>query len=73
VQQRLKNQGYNFEHNFGHGYKGLSNVFAGLMLLAFYIDQILEALNLEYKKLMKKYASPHIIFHNSIHNNLTKK
>ena len=58
----LKNQGYNFEHNFGHGYKGLSNVFAGLMLLAFYIDQILEALNLEYKKLIKKYGSRSNVF-----------
>lgn len=53
----LKNQGYNFEHNFGHGYRGLSNLFAGLMLLAFYIDQILEALNLEFKQVIKKYGS----------------
>ena len=58
----LKNQGYNFEHNFGHGYKGLSNVFAGLMLLAFYIDQILGTLNLEYKKLIKKYGSRSNVF-----------
>ena len=36
----LKNQGYHFEHNFGHGYKHLSTVFAYLMLLAFLIDQI---------------------------------
>lgn len=36
----LKNQGYHFEHNFGHGYQHLSNVFAHLMLLAFLIDQI---------------------------------
>ncbi len=36
----LKNQGYSFEHNFGHGYKHLSNVFANLMMLAFLIDQI---------------------------------
>jgi len=36
----LKNQGYNFEHNFGHGYKNLSTIFANLMLLAFAIDQI---------------------------------
>ena len=53
----LKNQGYNFEHNYGHGYKTLSNVFAGLMLLAFYVDQILEACNLEFKKLIEKYGS----------------
>ena len=36
----LKNQGYNFEHNFGHGNKHLSTVFGNLMLLAFLIDQI---------------------------------
>ena len=27
----LKNQGYHFEHNFGHGYRHLSTVFAHLM------------------------------------------
>lgn len=53
----LKNQGYNFEHNFGHGYKGLSNMFAGLMLLAFFVDQILEAVNLEYQAVLRKYGS----------------
>ncbi len=36
----LKNQGYCFEHNFGHGNKNLSTVFAFLMMLAFLIDQI---------------------------------
>ena len=36
----LKNQGYHFEHNFGHGYQHLSTVMAYLMLLAFLIDQI---------------------------------
>jgi hypothetical protein len=36
----LKNQGYHFEHNFGHGYKNLSVVFALLMMLAFLVDQV---------------------------------
>ena len=36
----LKNQGYCFEHNFGHGYRHLSTVFASLMMLAFLIDQV---------------------------------
>ena len=36
----LKNQGYHFEHNFGHGYQHLSVVFAQLMMLAFLVDQI---------------------------------
>ncbi|MGB3217695.1 MAG: transposase [Anaerolineae bacterium] len=35
----LKNQGYHFEHNFGHGNKNLSVVFASLMMLAFLVDQ----------------------------------
>ncbi len=36
----LKNHGYHFEHNFGHGEENLSSVFGNLMLLAFLIDQI---------------------------------
>ena len=35
----LKNQGYHFEHNFGHGHQHLSVVFALLMMLAFLVDQ----------------------------------
>ncbi len=35
----LKNQGYHFEHNFGHGKHHLSVVFAMLMMLAFLVDQ----------------------------------
>jgi hypothetical protein len=36
----LKNQGYHFEHNYGHGYQYLSVVFAVLMMLAFFVDQV---------------------------------
>jgi len=39
----LKNQGYHFEHNFGHGKNNLSVVFATLMMLAFSVDQIQQA------------------------------
>src|SRR5881409_4046983 len=35
----LKNQGYHFEHNYGHGQQNLSVVFAMLMMLAFLVDQ----------------------------------
>ena len=38
----LKNQGYQFEHNFGHGNQNLSTVLAYLMFIAFSIDQIQE-------------------------------
>jgi len=36
----LKNQGYHFEHNYGHGTQHLATVLALLMFLAFTIDQI---------------------------------
>jgi len=36
----LKNQGYNFEHNYGHGEQHLSVVFATMMMLAFLVDQV---------------------------------
>jgi hypothetical protein len=36
----LKNQGYQFDHNFGLGKQHLSEVFVLLMMLAFLIDQI---------------------------------
>lgn len=36
----LKNQGYNLEHNDGHGKQYLSSTLAGLMLLAFLSDQL---------------------------------
>ena len=38
----LKNQGYNLEHNYGHGEQHLSTVLAVLMMLQFLIDQVQE-------------------------------
>src|SRR5690606_32816731 len=35
----LKNQGYNFEHNYGHGTQHLCSVFTMLMMLSFLLDQ----------------------------------
>jgi hypothetical protein len=35
----LKNQGYHFEHNYGHGHQNLSVVLPMLMMLAFLVDQ----------------------------------
>ena len=53
----LKNQGYNFEHNFGHGNKNLSTVFAYLLMLAFLVDQIqLMACGL-FKAVLKKIGA----------------
>jgi hypothetical protein len=38
----LKNLGYNFERNYGHGKQYLSTIFCMLMMLAFLIDQMQE-------------------------------
>jgi hypothetical protein len=38
----LKNLGYNFEHNYGHGKQHLATIFCLLMMLSFLIDQIQE-------------------------------
>ena len=38
----LKNQGYQLEHNYGHGQKQLATVFGLLMMLAFFVDQVQE-------------------------------
>ena len=52
--QTLKSEKYHFEHNFGHGYKSLSNTLAGLMILAFLFDQILLAFNKDVQKALEK-------------------
>ena len=49
----LKNQGYHFEHNYGHGYNHLCNVMASIMLLAFTIDQIVQATNRLFNDIWK--------------------
>jgi hypothetical protein len=50
----LKNQGYHFEHNYGHGYKHLAEVFALLMMLAFLIDQVQQKCNPLFQKAWEK-------------------
>lgn len=35
----LKNQGYNFEHNYGHGKKNLCSIMGIILMLAFLVDQ----------------------------------
>jgi hypothetical protein len=53
----LKNQGYHFEHNYGHGYKNLAVVFALLMMLAFLIDQVQQKSNTLFQKAWQKKGS----------------
>ena len=50
----LKNQGYHFEHNYGHGYKNLCTIFAMLMMLAFLIDQVQQKCNPLFRAAWKK-------------------
>lgn len=38
----LKNQGYHFEHNYGHGMQNLASVLAVVMFLAFSVDQMMQ-------------------------------
>jgi Transposase DDE domain len=53
----LKNQGYHFAHNYGHGYEHLGEVFAWLMMLAFLIDQVQQKCNPLFQKAGEKKGS----------------
>lgn len=53
----LKNQGYNFEHNYGLGKKYLSEVFTMLMMLAFLVDQIQQLCCPLFRAAWKKLGS----------------
>lgn len=46
----LKNQGYQLEHNYGHGQKYLSSVLACLMMFAFLTDQVAQHADACFKK-----------------------
>ncbi len=53
----LKNQGYHFEHNFGHGKRNLSVVFVALMMLAFLVDQVQQLACALFQAVLKKKGS----------------
>ena len=68
----LKNLGYQFEHNYGHGEDYLSPMFAYLMLLAFWTDQLIQAVNKTFqlieqgiKTKVKLWESIRSVFHTS--------
>jgi hypothetical protein len=61
----LKNQGYEFEHNFGHGKNNLSHVFAHLIVLAFLMDQLVAIGCSYFKKAMKVRERP-LYFWNAV-------
>ena len=58
----LKNQGYHFEHNFGHGYQYLSVVFATLMMLAFLVDQIQQLCCPLFQAVWAKWGSKRLLW-----------
>ncbi len=58
----LKNQGYNFEHNYGHGYNNLCSVMTMLMLLAFLIDQVQQLCCKLYQEARKKLGALRELF-----------
>jgi hypothetical protein len=51
----LKNLGYNFEHNFGHGYQNLSNNLAVIMMMVFLIDQLQQLCCTMFQKAVIKW------------------
>jgi len=53
----LKNQGYHYEHNYGHGQQNLSVVFAMLMMLAFLVDQTQQLCCPLFRAVWKKLGS----------------
>jgi hypothetical protein len=60
----LKNQGYQFEHNFGHGKQNLSVVFAMLMMLAFLVDQTQQLCCPLFCAVWKKFGSKRALWDN---------
>jgi hypothetical protein len=53
----LKNQGYQYERNFGHGQENLSVVFALLMMLAFLVDQVMQLCDPLFRGAWQKQGS----------------
>src|SRR5712691_4967322 len=58
----LKNQGDNFEHNYGHGEQNLSVVFATLMMLAFVVDQTQQLCCALFRAVWAKFGSKRLLW-----------
>jgi len=58
----LKNQGYHFEHNYGHGEQHLSVVFAMLMMLAFLVDQVQQLCCALFRAVWLKLGSKRLLW-----------
>jgi hypothetical protein len=60
----LKNNGYNLEHNFGHGKANLSAVFVSLNLLAFAFHTVCDLAEDLWRKAMDKMGTRARFFEN---------
>ena len=58
----LKNQGYHFEHNYGHGEQNLSVVLALLMMLAFLVDQTQQLCSDLFRQVWDKLGSKRLLW-----------
>src|SRR5262249_52595971 len=58
----LKNQGDNFEHNYGHGTQNLSVVFAMVMMLAFVVDQTQQLCCALFQAVWSKLGSKRLLW-----------
>jgi len=58
----LKNRGYHFEHNFGHGHAQLSSVLCSLNLLAFLLHTLLHLVHPLYRLLRETLAARRTFF-----------
>jgi hypothetical protein len=61
----LKNRGYNFEHNYGHGKQHLSSVLLTLLLLAFLVHTVLHLSCLVYQAI-RQALGPRRTFFNDL-------
>lgn len=60
----LKNQGYHFEHNYGHGQQHLSVVLAQLMMLAFLVNQVEQLCCPLFRQALKKFRTKRLLWDN---------
>jgi hypothetical protein len=63
----LKNQGYEFEHNYGHGQKNLHTFLAYLMMLVFFVDQCLQQVNKRFQEAYAKHGSKKALWGNMLY------
>lgn len=58
----LKNQGYHFEHNYGHGKTYLSTVLLSLLWLAFLVHTVLDLTSTAYHAIRQKLGARRTFF-----------